>query len=188
MSERGSTAGEGRLPWHWPTFRGALRPWFEKEQVNIWVDYWNNLIHEVRDWFANKNVLVWVDINALPMNLAPRKLYVLGEEELSRAIAMQCPCGCGGNIHLNLLPHARPRWQITHHSDGTVSLHPTIRSQSGCGSHFFVRRSRVYWWNYEPVAPPTRGDTAAGLLQRSPRLSKQSPVPSSVSHSSRSAA
>jgi len=188
MSERGSAAGEERVPLHWPTFTGALKPLFEREQVRVWVEYWNTLSHEVKDWFANKNVLVWVEINALPMDLAPGKLYVLGAEESLRAIAMQCPCGCGGSIHLNLLPHARPSCEITHHSDGTVSLHPTIRSQSGCGSHFFVRRSRVYWWNCEAVGPRTCADTAAGLLQRSPRLSEQSPVLSSVSRSPRSAA
>ena len=188
MSERESTADEGRVPWHWPTFTGAVKQWFEKEQVLAWVGYWNNLINEARDWFVNKNVLVWVEINALPMDLAPGKLYVLGEEELLRAIAMQCPCGCGGNIHSNLLSNARPSWQVTHHSDGTVSLHPTIRSRSGCGSHFFVRRSRVYWWNCEPVGPRVCADIAARLSQRSTRLSRHAPFASTVSHFPRTAA
>ena len=146
----------------WPTFTGSLKQWYESEQALAWVGYWDHLTDEVRDWFASKEGLVWVEINTLPLRLVPGKLYVVGENALSRAIAMQCPCGCGGNIHMNLLPNARPSWQVTHHSDGTVSLHPTIQSQSGCGSHFFVRRSRVYLWSIRSEDGCPSAETTAG--------------------------
>jgi hypothetical protein len=170
----------------WRTLTGALRQWYESEQALVWVGYWSNLTDEVRDWFASKKGLVWVEINTLPLRLAPGKLYVVGEEALLRTIAMQCPCGCGGNIHINLLPNARPSWQVTHHSDGTVSLHPTIQSQSGCGSRFFVRRSRVYWWNTETLGPgKVSADIATGVVQRSALQSRQLSLSSATSQSAR---
>jgi hypothetical protein len=146
---------------HRRTFIEALRQWFEREQALVWVESWNTLADKVRDWIASKHALVWVEITALPLRLAPGRLYVLGKDASLWAIAMQCPCGCGENLRLNLIPGARSYWQVTRHLDGTVSLYPEIRRQDGCRSHFFVRRSRVYWWDKETVDARSSADTAA---------------------------
>jgi len=99
-----------------------------------------------------------------------------------------CPCGCGESIQMNIFPDAHPCWQVTHHSDGAVSLYPSIRNQSGCKSHFFVRRSRVYWWNRETGDARIPTNTTAGLLQRPARLSRHTPLSSAASHSHRTLA
>ncbi len=122
---------------------------------------WRNLMETVKWWLASKDYLVWVEMDLFPRDLHPGKLYGLGEGTHLQAIAMQCPCGCGENLRLNLIPGARSCWEVTRHLDGTVSLHPEIRRQDGCRSHFFVRRSRIYWWNVEPLDIRTSADTAA---------------------------
>jgi len=145
---------------------------------------WRRLLRTVRHWFPNNKVLVWVQINELPNRLAPGKLYLLGEGTCLWALAMRCPCGCGDSIHINLLPDACPCWQLTHHSNGTVSLHPAIWRQSSCGSYFFIRGSRVYWWNREALDHRKfSADIAASFLQTSELQSKQSSVSSATSRS-----
>lgn len=130
---------------------------------------WRNLIiGAVRHWFASEYTAVSEQVDALPDHLAPDTLYFVGEGTHLSAMAMRCPCGCGEGIHVNLLPGALPCWQVTHHPDGAVSLHPAIWSPNGCGSYFFVRGSRVYWWKTETVGPNTvSANIAAGVLQRS---------------------
>jgi hypothetical protein len=105
----------------------------------------------VTQWFLNKDSLECVKTDTLPHRLAPGKLYVLGEAASLQQIAMQCPYGCGERVYINLLPTAHPCFSVTYRSDGTVSLYPTIQRERGCRSHFFVRRSRVYWWNIRTV-------------------------------------
>lgn len=72
-------------------------------------------------------------------------LYMVGERGAPWLVVLACPCGCTQPIHLNLLPGARPRWTLTQHGDGSVSLRPSVWRTSGCKSHFHLRRSRVVW-------------------------------------------
>ncbi|MYH32989.1 MAG: hypothetical protein F4133_04170 [Gammaproteobacteria bacterium] len=62
-----------------------------------------------------------------------------------RTVNLRCPCGCDELTVLTLHPS---RWHI--HFDGkTVSLAgPTggsIWANSGCGSHYFIRKNEVIW-------------------------------------------
>jgi len=133
---------------------------------------WHDLTKAVWRWFANTDGLVWVKLDMLPNTLVLGTLYILGKGTSLRAIAMQCPCGCGENIYINV-PNAHPCLTVTHHSDGTVSLHPTIRRLKGCHSHFFVRRSRVYWWNIGAQDARPSAETAAGCSATSSLPSRQ---------------
>jgi hypothetical protein len=73
------------------------------------------------------------------------KIYVVGEGDNAWALVFICPCGCGETIELNLLKQARPCWSVLEHSDGTVTLAPSIWRQKGCRSHFFVRNGVIEW-------------------------------------------
>jgi len=116
---------------------------------------WPNLTGAVRHWLASEDEPISEQVDVLPDRLAPGKLYFVGEGIHCWGMAMLCPCGCGESIHLNFLSDTRSGWQVTYHPDETVSLHPAIRRQNGCGSYVFVRRSRVYWWNIETLDPRT---------------------------------
>ena len=55
----------------------------------------------------------------------------------------KCPCGCGEDIYLNLIPDTRPCWLYNLHDDQSVSLQPSINRQVGCKSHFWMRAGNV---------------------------------------------
>jgi hypothetical protein len=81
----------------------------------------------------------------LPDVLLKRTVHLAGTPRQFWAAAMTCPCGCGKRIELNLIPSVRPAWSASLHADGTVSLHPSVWRQKGCGSHFILRHGKVMW-------------------------------------------
>lgn len=83
----------------------------------------------------------------LPAVLKKRTLYILKEDGFLEQAAMICPCGCGKALHMNLLTDERPCWRVTHHEDGTATLHPSVWRKKECRSHFWFRRGRVQWCN-----------------------------------------
>jgi hypothetical protein len=74
-----------------------------------------------------------------------RDLVLLIEGDALWSVAMQCPCGCGSPIELPLIPEAEPRWDLRLDEGGLPTLHPSIWRQSGCQSHYFVRKGRIIW-------------------------------------------
>ena len=80
-----------------------------------------------------------------PQSMRPNFLYVITEDDLPWHASMLCPCGCGAELHLNLLPDDRPCWRLKHHWDGMISLHPSVWRVKGCRSHFWFKRGRVHW-------------------------------------------
>jgi hypothetical protein len=86
-----------------------------------------------------------VHVEDCPDASAGRTIYLVGGQANPWAVVMTCPCGCGDQIQLSLLKNSRPRWRVRRHGDGSVSLHPSIWRQHGCGSHFFVHHGVVRW-------------------------------------------
>jgi|SRR5215216_3389402 len=87
----------------------------------------------------------------LPDILKNRYIYVVGENGYLWFVALNCPCGCGDIIHLNLLPDANPRWKIEEHQNSTISISPSIWSRKGCNSHYFFKRGYVKWCNEDLI-------------------------------------
>jgi hypothetical protein len=99
-----------------------------------------------RCWLLRRPVpLRTFKVEELPDQLDAKKIYVVGENDFWWFAAMLCPCGCGATLHMNLLPDARPRWNLTAHKDSTVSLHPSVWRVKDCRSHFFLRRGLIEW-------------------------------------------
>jgi hypothetical protein len=61
-----------------------------------------------------------------------------------RSVVFACPSNCGDLIVLNLDSRAGPAWRVKL-SEGRVSLLPSVWRDSGCGSHFIVWESEVWW-------------------------------------------
>lgn len=59
-------------------------------------------------------------------------------------LLMQCPCGCGQQIALNLMQSHSPRWKVSVQSTKRFSIHPSVDATS-CGAHFWLRDGRVIW-------------------------------------------
>ncbi|EIJ80117.1 hypothetical protein PB1_07147 [Bacillus methanolicus PB1] len=86
-----------------------------------------------------------VFMEELPDRLEEHVIYILGEGEYTWSAAIICPCGCREILHMSLHKEGRPRWELTRHSDGTVSLTPSVWRKIGCQSHFFFERGRIRW-------------------------------------------
>lgn len=105
-----------------------------------------------RFWLIIKNRL-WetpipletIRVSELPDQLRAGQIYLIGENDFLWIVALLCPCGCDSAVQLNLLPDAHPRWRIDNHSDGTVSLTPSIWSKRRCDSHYFIKRGFIKW-------------------------------------------
>lgn len=105
------------------------------------------------DLFTPRYRTVLVNAN-LPAALKKRTLYIVQEDGFEEQAAMICPCGRNHVLHMNLLPDERPRWRVTRHPNGSVTLHPSIWRKKDCQSHFWFRNGRVIW------VTPSRNETA----------------------------
>lgn len=59
-------------------------------------------------------------------------------------LLMQCPCGCGQQIALNLMHSHSPQWKVSVQSAKRFSIYPSVDSTS-CGAHFWLRDGQVIW-------------------------------------------
>lgn len=59
-------------------------------------------------------------------------------------LILACPCGCGGEIALNLMKSHRPAWSARASVQGRLSVHPSIDATS-CGAHFWLVDGKVRW-------------------------------------------
>jgi hypothetical protein len=107
----------------------------------------------------------WERVEEFPETLKAWTLYVAGDESHPWAAAILCPCGCGDLVQLNLLHRATPFWRIRHHRNGAVSVLPSICRTKGCRSHFFIRDSRIDWYN-PPALNAARDSRSSGQSTR----------------------
>jgi len=84
-------------------------------------------------------------VEDIPNTLTPEMLYLAEEDEEFWMAAMDCPCGCRAKIQLSLLPNDKPKWVVTKHRNGTVSLHPSVWRTVDCKSHFWFKNGRIQW-------------------------------------------
>src|SRR5262245_20756508 len=110
----------------WDLFRSLASRW------------WRLRLQKAQQWEV-------VFVEELPEHLTPAIVYVLGEKQYLWSVVLLCPCGCGESLHMSLHDDSRPRWRISDHRDGTITLFPSVWRQVGCRSHFFLRRGRVEW-------------------------------------------
>jgi hypothetical protein len=80
----------------------------------------------------------------LPESLHPHRLYVLGGTTPKWAL-LDCPCGRGHAIDLNLANTARTRWKVTTNEAGQPSVYPSIDYQDEPRCHYWLRDGRVDW-------------------------------------------
>src|SRR5216683_150808 len=111
---------------------------------------WNAVQRTVLPWVHTGRIKS-VRVQELPASVSLRKLYLLGDYQ-PWAAALVCPCGCREMIHLSLLPHDAPTWQVSHDSNGLPSVVPSIWQTKNCKSHFLLRRGSIVWCttNYTP--------------------------------------
>ncbi|WP_352712171.1 DUF6527 family protein [Mesorhizobium sp. M0586] len=61
------------------------------------------------------------------------------------SVGMLCPCQCGATIEMLIIPGAKPRWDFDLDAARRPTLRPSVWRNTGCKSHFWVRRGRIHW-------------------------------------------
>jgi len=72
----------------------------------------------------------------------------LVHRSVTRMLLMNCPCGCGDVLVVNLDSRAGPAWRIYRRGDA-ISLFPSYWRDTKCESHFILWKNRVYWCDWD---------------------------------------
>jgi hypothetical protein len=89
--------------------------------------------------------LYTIEGDSLPQRLPHRDVLLARDGDEDWCVGMRCPCGCRKVIELLLVKGVAPRWDICIDGRGLPTLEPSVFLQTGCRSHFWLRRGRVYW-------------------------------------------
>jgi hypothetical protein len=103
--------------------------------------WWRRLL----DVVGPRRRLRTVEGDSLPAKLPLRDLVLARDDGEDWCVGLRCPCGCGERLEMMLLEGVKPRWDVILDGHGRVSLHPSVWLQSGCRSHFWVRKGKVIW-------------------------------------------
>jgi hypothetical protein len=98
-----------------------------------------------RDGFGPDRRIQVIRGDSLPPKLPKRDLVLAREDDEDWCVGMRCPCGCGANIELLVIPEAKPRWDVSIDANQRPTLTPSVWVQRGCRSHFWLRGGRVQW-------------------------------------------
>jgi hypothetical protein len=106
------------------------------------------MIDGALEWLTRRwrNDFITLDAHGdeTPSKIARRHLIRMIDEGEAWAVVMMCPCGCGEVIELSLSPASRVHWKLS--VDGNrPTLTPSVRRNTGCRSHFWLRRGRIFW-------------------------------------------
>src|SRR6185503_6541780 len=71
-------------------------------------------------------------------------VLVIVDRHGPRNVVFQCPCGCGEILSINVDAGAGRAWKMRR-DETSISLMPSVWRAGGCGSHFIVWRSRLWW-------------------------------------------
>lgn len=84
-------------------------------------------------------------VSDIPKNPQPYRVYILGGEKSPFLAVIQCPCGCGESLHMNLLSSRDPCWELSINKNGSVTFKPSLWKRTGCRSHFHLINGEIRW-------------------------------------------
>ena len=76
------------------------------------------------------------------------EVVLVGPTDRPKWAILLCPCGCGEDIHVNLMRSHHPHWSMSCGRGNKVSFYPSLcMDRNRCGSHFFLIQGRVIWYD-----------------------------------------
>ncbi len=88
-------------------------------------------------------IVVVSDRGDLPMILNPRRLYQVGDP--GKWAVLECPCGRGHVVELNLAHPGRDIWRLDKDGGGRPSLCPSVDFRGSRRCHYWLQDGRVEW-------------------------------------------
>lgn len=77
---------------------------------------------------------------------------VLIARDTPRWLLLQCPCGCGEQIPVNVDKRAGKAWRLYRSADKSITLFPSVWRDTGCQSHFVIWRNRILMFGLDRVS------------------------------------
>jgi uncharacterized protein DUF6527 len=68
---------------------------------------------------------------------------VVVDRQGPRWLIIQCPCGCGAELPINLDRRAGPAWRLYASQKYGVSVYPSVWRDTDCKSHFIIWRNKI---------------------------------------------
>lgn len=107
---------------------------------------------QLREWYKSLpmpwrlwRVVEYVDAgDEIPEQLPYRGVVLVGTKQNPTWAALDCPCGTGHRLLVNLNTRRLPRWRVR--SESRLSLRPSINvAQQGRRCHFVLSDGKVRW-------------------------------------------
>lgn len=100
------------------------------------------------------------DMDEVPLNIRPRRAYLVGTLPRPKWLVFDCACGGGHRILLNLDPARHPFWTLRLSKIArALSLHPSVDYHDDRRTcHYIVSNGRIKW-----VRPRSLTSTDNGL-------------------------
>jgi hypothetical protein len=76
--------------------------------------------------------------------LKPGVLVLVVPNSRPKSLKFLCPCGCGETVSVNLMPGNEQAWRLRQERKYGLSLWPSVWLNSGCCSHFILRRNKAH--------------------------------------------
>jgi hypothetical protein len=75
-----------------------------------------------------------------------RQIFVVGPSDAPKWVVFNCPCNKSHRLSVPLMKSITPHWRMSRHGR-SLSLYPSVwvDSEGVCGSHFWLRSSRIDW-------------------------------------------
>lgn len=114
---------------------------------NVWLKS-HNFIEQYRRAYETE----WVE--DLPENPARNTIYIIGGRKYPYYAVVLCSRKkCNEMIHLAISPEFKKRWRYEEHSNGRLTLHPSIYlTKSPCRCHYWIREGHIVWSKL-PLSP-----------------------------------
>lgn len=87
----------------------------------------------------------WVE--DLPCVKERNTIYIVGGKAYPFYAAIVCPKRkCKQSVCLDISPDSESNWKLTEHSNGQVSLFPSVQVTGlPCGCHYWFQNGRIRW-------------------------------------------
>lgn len=77
------------------------------------------------------------------------ELTIFGGKGYNKWAHLICPCGCNEIINLSLMKSHNPHWYLKIDNFSRPTLYPSIWKKDGCESHFWIKKGKLIWCEYD---------------------------------------